>query len=68
VVVTQKLAAQALPVVGALGGAAVNYAFIEHFQDVARGHFTVRRLERVYGKDLIKAEYERLVHQARSPI
>jgi hypothetical protein len=28
-VVTQKVAAQALPVVGALGGAAVNYAFIE---------------------------------------
>jgi EcsC protein family len=67
VVVTQKLAAQALPVVGALGGAAVNYAFIEHFQDVARGHFTVRRLERAYGKDLVKAEYERLVHEARSP-
>jgi EcsC protein family len=31
-VVTQKLAVQAVPVVGALGGAAVNYAFIEHFQ------------------------------------
>jgi EcsC protein family len=61
-VVTQKLAAQALPVVGALGGAAVNYAFIEQFQDVARGHFTVRRLERKYGQDLIKAEYDRLVH------
>jgi EcsC family protein len=66
-VVTQKLAAQALPVVGALGGAAVNYVFIEHFQDVAHGHFTVRRLERVYGKALIKAEYERLVSQGRSP-
>ena len=60
VVVTQKAAAQAVPVVGALGGAAVNYAFIEHFQDVARGHFTVRRLERVYGKDLVQTEYERL--------
>jgi len=58
VVVTQKAAAQALPVVGALGGAAVNYAFMEHFQDVARGHFTVRRLERTYGKDKIRAEYE----------
>src|ERR1700688_2709417 len=46
VAVTQKVAARALPVVGALGGAAVNYAFIEHFQEVARGHFTVRRLER----------------------
>jgi EcsC protein family len=62
-VVTQKVAAQALPVVGALGGAAVNYAFIEHFQDVARGHFTVRRLERLYGKDVIRAEYDRIARQ-----
>ena len=60
VVVTDKVAAQAFPIVGALGGAAVNYAFIEHFQDMARGHFTVRRLERAYGKDLIKKEYTRL--------
>jgi hypothetical protein len=57
-VVTQKVAAQALPVVGALGGAAVNYAFMEHFQDVARGHFTVRRLERIYGKEKILSEYD----------
>jgi hypothetical protein len=60
VVVTQKVAAQAVPLVGALGGAAVNYAFMEHFQNVARGHFTVRRLERAYGQDLVRAEYERL--------
>ena len=32
VVVTRKLAAQAVPVIGALGGAAVNYAFIDHFK------------------------------------
>jgi hypothetical protein len=60
VVMSQKIAAQALAVVGALGGAAVNLAFIEHFQDVARGHFTVRRLERVYGPELVHAEYDRL--------
>jgi hypothetical protein len=35
VVVTQKLAAQAVPVIGAIGGAAVNYAFIDHFQEIA---------------------------------
>ena len=63
VVVTQKVAAQAVPVVGALGGAAVNYAFIEHFQDVARGHFTVRRLERTYGEELVRTEYERLARE-----
>jgi len=60
VAVTQKAAAQAVPVIGALGGAAVNYAFIEHFQDVARGHFIVRRLERAYGKALVRTEYERI--------
>ena len=60
IVVTQKLGAQAVPVIGALGGAAVNYAFIEHFQDVARGHFIVRRLERAYGKEFVRSEYERL--------
>jgi EcsC protein family len=60
VVVSQKLAAQAVAVIGALGGAAINLAFIEHFQDVARGHFTVRRLERIYGAELVRAEYERL--------
>ena len=58
-VVTQKLAAQAIPIIGAVGGAAVNYAFIEHFREVARGHFAVRRLERVYGKDPVRQEYER---------
>jgi len=62
-VVTQKVAAQALPIVGALGGAAVNYAFIEHFQEMAKGHFTVRRLERAYGKDTVRAEYERMAQQ-----
>jgi hypothetical protein len=58
-VVSEKLAAQTVPIIGALGGAAVNYAFIEHFQEVARGHFAVRRLERIYGKQTVRAGYER---------
>jgi len=62
-VVTQKLAAQAIPLVGALGGATVNYAFIEHFQEVARGHFTVRRLERAYGKEAVRKAYERFAQE-----
>ena len=59
VVVSEKVAAQAVPVIGALGGAVVNYAFIDHFQSLARGHFIVRRLEREYGQALVKGEYER---------
>ncbi|MBI1866689.1 MAG: EcsC family protein [Methylocystis sp.] len=60
VVVTQKTAAQAVPLLGAMGGAAVNLAFTEHFQTLARGHFAVRRLERAYGTALVRAEYDRI--------
>ena len=59
-VVTQKTAAQAVPLLGAFGGAAVNYAFVDHFQRVARGHFTVRRLERAYGPEVIRTVYDGL--------
>jgi EcsC protein family len=57
VVVSQKLAAQAVPILGALAGAAINAAFMSHFQSMAKGHFVVRRLQRVYGQDLITASY-----------
>lgn len=58
IVASQKMAAQSLPIIGALGGAAINYAFARHFHDLARGHFTVRRLERAYGRELVRREYE----------
>lgn len=55
--VTEKAAAQAVPVVGAAGGALINNLFISHFQRMARGHFTVRRLERVYSPEIVAAAY-----------
>ena len=67
VVVSQKLAAQAVPIIGAAGGAAINYAFIDHFQTVARGHFTVRRLERLYGPTLVRAEYDAALREPAPP-
>ncbi len=60
IVVSQKLAVQSVPVIGAIGGGAINYAFAEHFTGLARGHFTVRRLERTYGEEAVRGEYERL--------
>ncbi len=65
IVVTNKAAAQMVPFVGAAGGAAINAIFVHHFQDIARGHFAVRRLEREYGAELIEAEY-RNIAQRRS--
>jgi hypothetical protein len=60
VVVTEKVAAQAVPLLGAAAGGAINVLFMNHFQQVARGHFIVRRLERAYSPEFIRAEYERL--------
>jgi len=58
--VSQKVAAQAVPVIGAAGGVVINVLFIDHFQEMARGHFIIRRLERTYDPRLVRAEYERL--------
>ena len=60
IVVSEKAAAQAVPVVGAIGGAVINTLFIDHFQDMARGHFIVRRLERAHGADEVKRLYATL--------
>ena len=58
--VSEKVAAQAVPVIGAAGGALINLMFIDHYQDVSRGHFTVRRLERLYGEDVVRRAYDAL--------
>jgi hypothetical protein len=55
--VSEKMIAQSVPVIGAAGGAMINLLFIQHFQDLARGHFTVRRLERKYGTATVKSAY-----------
>lgn len=58
--VTEKAAAQAIPAIGAAGGAIINTIFIDHFQDMARGHFIVRKLERKHGKELVERIYREL--------
>jgi hypothetical protein len=64
VVVSQKSAAQAVPVMGALAGAVINLAFTEHFETLARGHFTVRRLERAYGAPVVREAYDKIAREA----
>lgn len=61
IAVSEKVAAMAVPAIGAAGGALINSIFINHFQDMARGHFIVRRLERHYDKELVLAEYQKLM-------
>jgi hypothetical protein len=56
--VSEQIAAKSIPAIGAVLGAMVNTVFIDHFQQVAHGHFTVRRLERLYGHETIEAAYQ----------
>lgn len=44
VVLGQKLAAQAVPILGAAAGAATNYAYTSYYQDMAHVHFGLRKL------------------------
>lgn len=62
-VVSEKVAVQSVPILGAIGGASINVLFARHFQDVARGHFTVRRLERNHGSEVVRREYLRIADQ-----
>lgn len=59
VVVSEKALAEMIPLIGALGGALINLLFISHFQVMATGHFIIRRLERKYGSEAVKMEYQR---------
>ena len=58
--VSEKAAAQAVPIIGAAGGAILNWLFISHYQQMAKGHFTIRRLERLYPSQLVEARYRAL--------
>jgi hypothetical protein len=60
IVVSDKFAAGAVPIIGALSGATVNVIFMDHFQKIAKGHFTLRRLERTYGSAHIRQHYATL--------
>jgi len=65
-VVSEKVAVQSVPILGAIGGASINVLFARHFQNMARGHFTVRRLERRHGSEPVRREYRRIAER-RSP-
>lgn len=65
VVVSEKFAAQAVPIVGAVAGATLNTMFTDYYQDMARGHFIVRRLERQYGYETVRSIYTMLAAQPR---
>jgi hypothetical protein len=63
--VSEQVAAKSIPAIGAVLGALANTVFIDHFQQTAHGHFTIRRLERRYGSEVVQAAYQAI---ERSPL
>lgn len=57
VIVSEQAAAKAVPVLGAAAGSAINVLFMDHFQQMARGHFIVKRLEKKYSAEGVEEAY-----------
>jgi EcsC protein family len=64
--VSEKFVAQSIPIIGIASGAAINNAFTDYYNDVARFHFGMRQLGRRYGQELVDAEYRRQLEQIRA--
>lgn len=60
VVLGEKFGLQAVPILGAVAGASLNAAFLDHYRNLARAHFTIRRLERTHGRDIVQSAADAL--------
>lgn len=56
-VLTQKLAAQAVPILGAVSGAALNAAFLSYYRELAAIRFALLALAARHGEDTVTAAF-----------
>lgn len=61
----QKLAAQAVPILGAVSGAALNAAFLRYYREVARIRFHLMRLAIQHGAETVTARFSLATEPAR---
>ncbi|HMQ70853.1 MAG TPA: EcsC family protein [Ignavibacteria bacterium] len=60
IMISEGAAAKSIPVIGAASGGAINLVFMNHFQRMAEGHFTVMQLENIYGEEKVMEVYKSL--------
>lgn len=61
----QKLAAQSVPVLGALAGAALNAAYMRYYREIARIRFALLRLSETHGAEAVLAGFARETGQRK---
>jgi len=64
-VLSQKLATQAVPILGAAAGAGTNYAFVDYYVSMAHVHFGLRRLARIYGDQAVTDHFHAVLAESR---
>ncbi len=65
IVVSEKLLAQATPLLGAAAGAAINPAFTRYYQRLAHVHFRLRAIEQRHAPEQVRACFDRIVRAKR---
>jgi len=63
ITVSEKLVAQSVPFIGVAGGVVINTLFAHHFQEIAEGHFIVKKLEKKYGEEIVRKYYNNLLQK-----
>ncbi len=66
-ILSQKLAAKAVPVLGAAAGAGTNYAFLDYYVSIAHVHFGLRKLARIHGEDAVTEAFHQALVTAKQP-
>lgn len=67
-ILSQKLASQAVPILGAAAGAGTNYAFTDYYVEVAHVHFGLRKLARTYGDEAVESAFHGALVACRLPV
>lgn len=64
-VITQKLAMQTVPVIGAVTGAAINVAFLDYYEEMAHIRFRLLKLMDLHGAEAVQVSFRTAVQRQR---
>lgn len=64
-ILTRKLAAQAVPILGAVTGAALNAAYLGYYRELAEIRFALLRLGALHGAEKVVADFARAAEPAK---